>query len=137
MATTLRPGRTRPGLLEPGSTTMSLGDVLDTLVRPPLPFRFTAYDASATGPADAPIGLHLASSRGAAYIATAPGSLGLARAYVSGDLQVSGIHPGDPYPLLRLLWDEVHWRMPDPRMIARIARSLGISRLVPPPPPPQ
>ncbi|HVN13793.1 MAG TPA: class I SAM-dependent methyltransferase, partial [Kineosporiaceae bacterium] len=79
----------------------------------------------------------LASSRGAAYIATAPGSLGLARAYISGDLQVAGVHPGDPYRFLRLLADELHWRMPDARTLARIARTLGVARLVPPPPPPQ
>ncbi|MGZ4603233.1 MAG: class I SAM-dependent methyltransferase [Kineosporiaceae bacterium] len=133
MATTLHHPRTEHG----GSPTMRLAEVLDTLVQRPVPFRFTAYDGSATGPADAPLNVHLASSRGAAYMATAPGSLGLARAYVSGDLQVTGVHPGDPYPFLRRLADDLHWRMPDARAVARIARSLGVSRLVPPPPPPQ
>ena len=133
MATTLHHQRTEYG----GSPTMRLAEILDTLVQRPVPFRFTAYDGSATGPADAPLGVHLASSRGAAYMATAPGSLGLARAYVSGDLQVTGVHPGDPYPFLRLLAHDLHWRVPDARAVARIARSLGVSRLVPPPPPPQ
>jgi cyclopropane-fatty-acyl-phospholipid synthase len=138
MATTLRPGRARPGPMEDRATaTMRLAEVLDTLVQGPLPFRFTAYDGSVTGPADGRASLHVASSRGAAYLATAPGSLGLARAYISGDLRVSGVHPGDPYPLLRLMADELHWRTPDPRTIARIARSLGVARLVPPTPPPQ
>ena len=131
--TTLRPGSTE----QPGPTALRLSDVLDALVQGPPPFRFTAYDGSSTGPQDAPVGLHLANSRGVAYVATAPGSLGLARAYISGDLQVSGISPGDPYPLLRRLDDGLHWRRPDPRTIARIARSLGVSRLVPPAPPPQ
>jgi cyclopropane-fatty-acyl-phospholipid synthase len=133
MATTLRAGRTE----QRGPIPMRLAEVLDALVQDPLPFRFTAYDGSATGPQNTPVRLHLASSRGAAYVATAPGSLGLARAYVSGDLQVTGIHPGDPYPLLRLQADDVRWRMPDPRTFARIARSLGVSRIVPPTPPPQ
>jgi cyclopropane-fatty-acyl-phospholipid synthase len=75
--------------------------------------------------------------RGAAYLATAPGSLGIARAYVAGDLDIAGVHPGDPYPLLRLFVDDVRWRTPDARTAGRIARSLGPSRLVPPPPPPQ
>src|SRR4051812_23439788 len=116
---------------------MRLAEVLDTLADGPLPFRFTAYDGSAGGPSDASVGVHLRSARGAAYLATAPGSLGMARAYVTGDLQVTGVHPGDPYPLLRLFADDLHWSTPAPRTIARVARSLGVSRLVPPPPPPQ
>jgi cyclopropane-fatty-acyl-phospholipid synthase len=132
MVTSLGPRRA-----DQGTTTMQLAEVLDTLVQGTVPFRFSAYDGSTTGPAEAPIGLHLASSRGAAYLASAPGSLGMARAYVSGDLQATGVHPGDPYPLLRQLTEDLHWRVPDARMIARIARSLGVSRLVPPPPPPQ
>jgi cyclopropane-fatty-acyl-phospholipid synthase len=50
---------------------------------------------------------------------------------------VSGIHPGDPYPLLRMLTEDLRWAPPDARTVARVARSLGLSRLVPPPPPPQ
>jgi cyclopropane-fatty-acyl-phospholipid synthase len=114
-----------------------LAEVLDLLSEGPVPFRFTAYDGSSTGRADAPIGLNLATPRGAAYLATAPGSLGMARAYVAGDLMVEGIHPGDPYPVLRLLENDLRWRRPDPVTMARVARSLGLSRLVPPPPPPQ
>ena len=60
----------------------------------------------------------------------------MARAYVAGDLDGIGIHPGDPYPLLRALGD-VHFRVPPPRTAAQIARSLGTELLRPPPPPPQ
>ena len=35
------------------------------------------------------------------YLITAPGPLGLARAYLQGDLEIDGVHPGDPYELLR------------------------------------
>ena len=38
-----------------------------------------------------------ATERGLSYLLTAPGDLGFARAYVSGDLVVEGVHPGDPY----------------------------------------
>ena len=120
-----------------GAARLRLAEVLDLLVAGDLPFRFTAYDGSAAGPGDADIRIHLRTPRGAAYVATAPGSLGLARAYVSGDLVVDGIHPADPYPLLTLLADGLSWRRPDPATLARIARSLGLSRLLPPPPPPQ
>jgi cyclopropane-fatty-acyl-phospholipid synthase len=120
-----------------GNDRLRLGDVLDVLVQGEPPFRFTAYDGSSTGSAQAPVALHLRTPRGAAYLATAPGSLGMARAYVSGDLEIRGAHPGDPYPLLHVLLNEVRWRRPDPGTFARIMRSLGLSRLVPPPPPPQ
>jgi cyclopropane-fatty-acyl-phospholipid synthase len=116
---------------------LRLADVLDLLVQGEVPFRFTAYDGSATGPVDAPCAVHLRTPRGAAYLATSPGSLGMARAYVSGDLEINGVHPGDPYPLLRVVLDQLHWRAPDARRVVRIARSLGVARLVPPPPPPQ
>ncbi|HEY6795638.1 MAG TPA: class I SAM-dependent methyltransferase [Kineosporiaceae bacterium] len=114
----------------------ALAEILDLLAESPVPFRFTAFDGSSTGPMDADLRLDLRTPRGAAYLATAPGSLGLARAYISGDLAVAGVHPGDPYPLLRAL-GSLRWRKPDPLTIARIARSLGMSRLVPPPPPVQ
>jgi cyclopropane-fatty-acyl-phospholipid synthase len=120
-----------------GTDVLRLAEVLDLLTSRPVPFRFTAYDGSRTGPSDAAIHLHLRTSRGAAYVATAPGSLGLARAYVAGDLDVDGVHPGDPYPLLRVMADNLAWRRPDAPTLARVARSLGLSRLVPPPPPPQ
>jgi cyclopropane-fatty-acyl-phospholipid synthase len=116
---------------------LRLAEVVEVLTERPVPVRFTAYDGSATGAADSPVRLHLRTPRGAAYVATAPGSLGLARAYVSGDLEVSGVHPGDPYPLLRLMAGGLSWRRPDAATLARVARSLGLARLVPPPPPPQ
>ena len=115
---------------------LRLADVLDLMLAEPPPFRVTTYDGSTTGPADAEITVHLATPRGVAYLATAPGSLGMARAYVSGDLEVTGIHPGDPYDLLRLL-GRLRWRRPDTRTLARIARALGVRRLIPPAPPSQ
>ena len=68
-----------------------------------LPLRFSAYDGSVAGPADAPLGVELLTPRGTTYLATAPGGLGFARAYISGDLGISGVHPGDPYELLKTL----------------------------------
>jgi cyclopropane-fatty-acyl-phospholipid synthase len=116
---------------------LPLAEMLRLLIGGEPPFGFSAYDGSTAGPADAAIGLHLRTPRATAYLATAPGSLGMARAYVAGDLVVTGAHPGDPYEVLRIMEDGLHWRRPDPVTIARIARSLGVARLVPPPPPPQ
>lgn len=52
--------------------------------------RFSAYDGSSIGPVDAPIQLELTSPRGLQFFATARGSLGVARAFVTGDLVVNG-----------------------------------------------
>jgi cyclopropane-fatty-acyl-phospholipid synthase len=128
---------TSPSRTPQSADALRLAEVLDLLTSRPVPFGFTAYDGSRTGPGDAPVHLHLRTSRGAAYVATAPGSLGIARAYVAGDLDVRGVHPGNPYPLLRLLSDNLAWRRPDASTLARVARSLGLSRLLPPAPPPQ
>ncbi|CUR61622.1 Cyclopropane-fatty-acyl-phospholipid synthase [metagenome] len=116
---------------------MSIGDAMDRLVRGGLPVRFTAYDGSSAGPLDAPFGLDLRTERGLAYLMTAPGDLGMARAYVSGDLDFAGVHPGDPYDAMVLLKDHTKFRVPTPSEAVHIARSLGLQRLRPPAPPPQ
>ena len=79
--------------------TYTIGEAVGSLMRDGMPVRFTAYDGSSAGPPDADIHLDLLTQRGLSYIMTAPGDLGLARAYVSGDLDINGVHPGDPYPL--------------------------------------
>ncbi|MDQ2628203.1 MAG: class I SAM-dependent methyltransferase [Actinomycetota bacterium] len=117
---------------------LTLAEVLETLATDGhLPLRFTAYDGSSTGPDDAPLGLELLTPRGTTYLATAPGDLGMARAYVAGDLELHGVHPGDPYRLLKALADELHFKRPSPRVLANIVRSVGIEHLVPIAPPPQ
>ena len=93
---------------------VTIGDAFATLMRDGMPVRFTAYDGSETGPGDAAIGLHLRNERGLAYLLTAPGDLGMARAYVVGDLDLSGVHPGDPYDALVLLKDNLRFRVPPP-----------------------
>jgi cyclopropane-fatty-acyl-phospholipid synthase len=102
-----------------------------------VPFRFTAYDGSEAGPADSPVHLHLRSERGLSYLLTAPGDLGMARAYVSGDLELEGVHPGNPYEAMKLLQREAGFKLPSPAEGLRIIRALGWSHLKPPPPPPQ
>jgi cyclopropane-fatty-acyl-phospholipid synthase len=101
------------------------------------PLKFTAYDGSTAGTDDAELGLDLRSPRGATYLATAPGELGLARAYVSGYLQLYGVHPGDPYELLKTLTDRVHFKRPSARVLANVVRSIGLEHMLPIAPPPQ
>ena len=94
------------------ATKVSVADALRILLPDGLPFRFTAYDGSGWGPEEADIHVHLANQRGLSYMLTAPGDLGLSRAYVAGDLQIEGINLGDPYPLLQMLGNRVHFTRP-------------------------
>ncbi len=64
------------------------------------PLRVRAYDGSEAGPSNARVTLDVRSSRALAHLVSAPGELGLARAYVSGDLDVTG---ADHYTLLSML----------------------------------
>lgn len=116
---------------------LTLAEILEILAGGNLPLRFTAYDGSSAGPEDAALGLELLTPRGTTYLATAFGDLGLARAYVSGDLQTHGVHPGDPYELLRALADKMDFKRPPARVLANIVRSIGIERLKPIAPPSQ
>ncbi len=116
---------------------ITIGDTVASLLRDGMPVRFTAYDGSAAGPPDAQIRLELTNQRGLAYLLTAPGDLGMARAYVSGDLQVHGVHPGDPYEAMKLLQNHLRFRKPSAAEAVTLLRGLGLSNLKPPPPPPQ
>ena len=69
------------------------------------PVGIDAYDGSSSGPQDAEVRLVLRSPRALSYLLTAPSQLGMARAYVSGALELRGAHPGDPYEALRALED--------------------------------
>nr|WP_281368988.1 cyclopropane-fatty-acyl-phospholipid synthase family protein [Nocardioides ungokensis] len=117
--------------------TLPIGDAVASLLRDGLPVRFTAYDGSAAGPTDAEIELHLSNQRGLSYLLTAPGDLGMAGPTSSGDLQVVGVHPGDPYEALKLLQNHLRFRKPAAGEAIALLRGLGLSNLKPPPPPPQ
>ncbi|WP_418004475.1 class I SAM-dependent methyltransferase [Mycobacterium sp. PDNC021] len=116
---------------------LTLAEVLESFSSGRLPLKFEAYDGSSAGPEDAELGLNLLTPRGTTYLATAPGDLGLARAYVAGDLAALGVHPGDPYELIKALGDKVEFKRPPLRVLANIVRSIGFEHLLPIAPPPQ
>src|SRR4029450_12813917 len=116
---------------------LTLAEILEIFAAGELPLKFSAYDGSTAGPDDAALGLDLLTPRGARDLGAAPGDLGLARAYVSGDLEPHGVHPGDPYELLKALAEKIEFRRPPARMLANIVRSIGFERLKPIAPPPQ
>ncbi len=66
------------------------------------PVAVQGYDGSRHGPADAAVRMRLRSPKALSYLVTAPGQLGMARAYVSGELDLDG----DVYTLLSLLWGD-------------------------------
>lgn len=122
---------------KPQTDPVTIGEAIESLLKHGVPVRFTAYDGSSAGPEDAEMGIHLRNERGLSYIMTAPGDLGMARAYVSGDLDLVGAHPGNPYAPMELLLSHLSFRRPSITEALRLVRGLGIDKLVPPPVPPQ
>jgi len=69
---------------------MALAEVFEALAGPDAPVEFTAYDGSHAGTPGSPVKITVRSAMAVAYLAQAPGALGLARAYVAGHLDVDG-----------------------------------------------
>ena len=69
---------------------MALAEVFEALAGPDAPVEFTAYDGSHAGKPGSPVKITVRSPVAVAYLAQAPGELGLARAYVAGHLDIEG-----------------------------------------------
>ena len=69
---------------------MTLAEVFERVAGPDAPVEFRAYDGSSAGPAGAPVRITVKSPVAVRYLAQSPGALGLARAYVSGHLDLDG-----------------------------------------------
>src|SRR5688572_21289452 len=95
----LRPARP-PAPVDPDTQVIDLRDgppiaellqpVVTAMLRGTAPLRITFWDGSATGPDNAPGVLHVRSADALRRMVWAPGELGVARAYISGDLDVEG-----------------------------------------------
>jgi len=126
--------RTEP---EPGTVAHRLRPLLGTLLGPEPAVRVELWDGSAVGPVD-PVGtLTVRGPDALRRMLWAPGELGLARAYVAGDLDADG----DILTLLEVLRDtpaRAAGRTPVVRTLApllRAARSVGaLGRPLAPPP---
>ncbi len=79
----------------------AIGPLLEALVGNRVPVRFVFWDGSALGPEDGVGTLTITSVDALRRILWAPGELGVARAFVSGDITVEG----DLFALLRALHD--------------------------------
>lgn len=110
-----------------------LAPLLEEILGPDLPIGIRAYDGSRLGPADAPATLVVRSQRALRRLVTAPGELGLGRAYVAAELDVEG----DIYAALSALRDRLPGARLGPREWVGVLRLLGPSSLRPLAPPPE
>ena len=69
---------------------MKLADMISLVVGPNSEVELTAYDGSHHGPHDSDVALDIRSPRAVSLLMSSPGQLGLARAYVAGELEVRG-----------------------------------------------
>jgi len=110
---------------------MRLADAFSIIVPAERGVGFRAYDGSTAGPANADVVLEVRSPRAVQYLASAPSQLGLARAYVTGDLEIIG----DAYTALSRLypvdWIQVSWS--DRLKLVRQFAPKAIHRPAPPP----
>jgi cyclopropane-fatty-acyl-phospholipid synthase len=112
---------------------MGLADVATRMVGPDVPIEITGYDGSRAGSASSAVRLDVRSPLALSYLASAPGELGLARAYVAGTLDVIG----DMYTALASL-PKISLALLPNDMRAKVVLRLAAARLWwPVPPPPQ
>ncbi|MCU1351686.1 MAG: cyclopropane-fatty-acyl-phospholipid synthase [Acidimicrobiales bacterium] len=103
------------------------------------PISLRGWDGSTAGPPDAPVTIVVRSPRALRRLLWAPGELGLARAHVSGDLDIDG----DVFALLgvrdHIAGPQEHVGLElglrDIAVLARVAARVGAVGLPPPPPP--
>ena len=112
---------------------MALAEVFESFAGPEAPVEFLAYDGSHAGAAGSPVKVTVRSPVAVAYLAQAPGALGLARAYVAGHLDVDG----DMYEALVRMTKAQSISMTAAEKL-RLLRALGGPKLLvhrmPPPP---
>jgi cyclopropane-fatty-acyl-phospholipid synthase len=101
-----------------------------------VPWRLRAWDGSLAGPADAPP-LTIRSARAVRRLVWAPGELGLARAYVAGDIDIEGDVFATLEAMSARLATGVAFGSPSPRQWAELARTaVAVGAVGPPPPAP-
>jgi cyclopropane-fatty-acyl-phospholipid synthase len=111
---------------------MTLATLVEEVLGEDVPLGVSAYDGSTAGPPDPPATLRIKTPDALRRILTSPGELGLARAYVAGDLEFEG----DIFALI-----DLRERMPSlrlkPAVLKQLVHELGgwrsIRRVEPPP----
>jgi cyclopropane-fatty-acyl-phospholipid synthase len=113
---------------------MALAEVFQRVAGPDAPVEFRAYDGSTAGSPSSAVRINVKTPTAVSYLAQAPGGLGLARAYVSGHLDVEG----DMYAALARMASAQRIDLDFSERL-RVLRDLGGPRVLLPrvPPPPQ
>jgi cyclopropane-fatty-acyl-phospholipid synthase len=96
-----------------------------------LPVRLRAWDGSEAGPQDTPV-LIIRNRRALRRLLWAPGELGLARAYVTGDIDVDG----DLAEGFRSAWRGAPSQPHKPHKLRAVAAAARLGAIGPPPKPP-
>jgi cyclopropane-fatty-acyl-phospholipid synthase len=113
---------------------MALADVFERIAGPDAPVEFRAFDGSRAGAEGSEVRITVKSPTAVKYLAQAPGAMGLARAYVSGNLDVDG----DMYTALSRMASAQRMDLSIAERLA-LLNQLGGPRVLLPrvPPPPQ
>jgi cyclopropane-fatty-acyl-phospholipid synthase len=115
------------------SVAAKLKGLLENLLQTPMPLRLRVWDGSTAGPEDAPT-LVIRHKRAMRRLMWQPNELGLARAYVAGEIELEG----DIYDALNRL-AAVIWRAPDIKDVplrSVVADALRLGIVGPQPKPP-
>jgi len=88
----------------------TLAELFDLLFEDHTPVGFRGYDGSVSERADAVGVVEIRTPRALRYLASAPGELGLARAYVMGDIEIRGNLHATVHALASHRRTEVPWR---------------------------
>jgi len=113
---------------------MALAEVFERIAGADAAVEFRAYDGSRAGAEGSPVRITVRSPVAVSYLAQAPGALGLARAYVSGHIDVDG----DMYSALARMASIQRMDLSAAERL-QLLRQLGGPRVLLPriPPPPQ
>ena len=117
--------------------TLTVGQAFDRVFGSDAPVRVVAWDGSEGGSPDGLVLRLTQSARRSTISLTAPGELGLARAYLLGDLVIDGMDEATRYDVLRLMSEGLTARRPSGHDAVELARFLARHGPHPPTLPPE
>ncbi len=132
---TSRPPSGAPSAAPNGSAAALLEPIVRAVMHDGAPIRFELWDGSGFGPTDAPGTMHITTPNAIRRLLWAPGQLGLARAYVAGEIDVTGDLYGTLNALKNATPSNVRFGGQAVAALGRAAVKLGLLDRPPAPPP--